>query len=105
MPKKISCEKFFCEEQEKQKKKIDALLVHFGEKIANERKRQEMNQELLAELTITSVDTIKRIERGQAVELKTLLAVIDNLGLKVTLCSDLSKETKKELIKELVDSL
>ncbi len=55
-----------------------------GRAIVKARQRQDMNQQMLAELSGVGIVTISKVENGHpSVKLETLLTIMNSLGLKL----------------------
>ena len=58
-----------------------AIIEKLGKRIRDQRIRQEMKQEELAERSSVAVSTIRRIEAGHPVSIQLFISILGTLGM------------------------
>ena len=58
-----------------------AIIEKLGKRIRDQRIRQEMKQEELAERSSVAVSTIRRIEAGQPISIQLFISILRTLGM------------------------
>lgn len=82
----------------------DAIYAEFGRRLKKERRKQKITQESLAEAIDVSVETIKRVEKGESIRLD--IAYRAALALRVPLASLLpTQQRDKQTIQREIEVL
>ena len=77
-------------------------LVELGENIREERSRQRLSQEELAEIANTSVDTIKRFESGRGTRLDIAIHIAEALNTPLQSLLPKKEPTLEEVLQEIL---
>lgn len=81
------------------------ILGVFGRRVKEERKRQNVTQEQLAEYAGVSDDTIKRIEKGEGVKLDVAFNIALALHIPIQLLLPVQNKAVDDVILRLQESI